>query len=167
VSIAAFLRTSHLVLPDDDPAFHGSRSTSRSADGQRAVKFTSRQLFLLRGEPDVANVDLDDASKCGARIDTLAGRRRVRGGMRGSVLRHARSIGAKKSGNNSGPGWAVAWAVRRYVIEISGVTGLEPVTSCVCSSRFLGPSKTVARGSDARSDIRLERLSAFKSCAKP
>jgi hypothetical protein len=69
-----------------------------------------------------------------ARISGLAGGRRARGGMRGCVLRHARSIGANESGSNFGTGWAVGWAVCPFTVckllkGLVGASGFEPPTS--------------------------------------
>src|SRR5579864_3648923 len=60
--------------------------------------------------------------------------------MRGSVLRHARSIGANESGSNFGTGWAVGWVVWssnpcKLLKELVGASGFEPPTSW---SRTLG-----------------------------
>ena len=94
----------------------------------------SSQLFWLWRATDVANVDLDDGSECGARIGGLTGGRRSRGGMRGCVLRHARSIGANESGSNFGTGWAVGWAVCpttacKLLRNLVGASGFEPPAS--------------------------------------
>ena len=67
----------------------------------------SSQFLWLWRATNVANVDLDDRSESGARIGGSVGRRRRRGGMRGCVLRHARSIGTKGCGRNLATGWAV------------------------------------------------------------
>src|SRR5580704_16461039 len=54
--------------------------------------------------------------------------------MRGSVLRHARSIEANESRSNFGTGWAVGWAVWssnpcKLLKELVGASGFEPPTS--------------------------------------
>ena len=94
----------------------------------------SSQLLWLWRATDVANVDLDDGSECRARSGGSAGRRRRRGGMRGCVLRHARSIGANESGSNFATGWAVGWAVCpattcKLLKELVGASGFEPPAS--------------------------------------
>jgi hypothetical protein len=78
----------------------------------------------------VANVDLDDRSECGARIGGAVGRRRRRGGMRGCVLRHARSIGTEGCGRNFATGWAVCPATTcKLLKEVVGASEFEPPTS--------------------------------------
>src|SRR5579872_7277990 len=96
--------------------------------------FASSQLLGLWSATDVANIYLDDRGECGARIGWLTGGRRGLGGMRGCVLRHARSIGANESGSNFRTGWAVGWVVSssnpgKLLKELVGASGFEPPTS--------------------------------------
>ena len=115
---------------DPDPAFAWPVNLLDPA----LRSLASSQLLWLRLATDVANVDLDDGRECRARISGLAGGRRGRGGMRGCVLRHARSIGTMGCGRNFTTGWAVGWAVCpattcKLLKELVGASGFEPPAS--------------------------------------